>query len=114
MNLNEQLRICRYEPDQYFAPHYDGIYKRSFMEESKLTIMAYLNDAFTGGHTNFLDDRSKPSAVINALKPETGIFVPIKISNFMFLALGMVLIFQHDMYHEGEAVITGRKYIMRR
>jgi hypothetical protein len=114
MNLNEQMRICRYEPGQYFAPHYDGIYKRSFMEQSQLTIMAYLNDSFTGGHTNFLDDRSKPSAIINALKPETGIFFVYKKIEVSCRSLGMVLIFQHDMYHEGEAVITGKKYIMRR
>jgi hypothetical protein len=74
INLNERLRICRYEPGQFFAPHFDGIYKRSYMEQSKLTIMAYLNDSFTGGNTNFLDDKSKPHAITYALKPETGIF----------------------------------------
>jgi len=74
MNLNEQMRICRYEPGQYFAPHYDGIYKRSYLEQSKLTIMAYLNDSFTGGNTNFLDDKLKPHAITYALKPEIGIF----------------------------------------
>jgi hypothetical protein len=26
----------------------------------------------------------------------------------------MVLIFEHDMFHEGEALVTGKKYIMRR
>jgi hypothetical protein len=90
MNLNEQIRICkydnkienyklyisfRYEPGQFFAAHFDGVYKRSYMEQSKLTIMAYLNDSFTGGNTNFLDDRSKPHAITCALKPETGIFL---------------------------------------
>ncbi|CAF1158797.1 unnamed protein product [Adineta steineri] len=97
MNLNEQIRICRYEPGQYFAPHFDGIYKRSYQEQSQLTIMAYLNDSFTGGHTNFLDETTKPPTLTHALKPETG----------------MVLIFQHEIFHEGEAVITGKKYIMR-
>ncbi|CAF1204171.1 unnamed protein product [Rotaria sordida] len=97
MNLNERIRICRYEPGQYFTPHFDGIYKRSYMEQSQLTIMAYLNDSFTGGNTNFLDDSSKPHPITYALKPETG----------------MVLIFQHEMFHEGEAVLTGKKYIMR-
>jgi hypothetical protein len=43
------------------------------MEQSQLTIMAYLNDSFTGGNTNFLDDTSKPHAITYALKPETGI-----------------------------------------
>lgn len=35
--------------------------------------MAYLNDSFTGGNTNFLDDKSKPHTITYALKPETGI-----------------------------------------
>jgi hypothetical protein len=35
--------------------------------------MAYLNDSFTGGNTNFLDQHSKPPPITFALKPETGI-----------------------------------------
>ncbi|CAF5019378.1 unnamed protein product, partial [Rotaria magnacalcarata] len=34
---------------------------------------AYLNDSYTGGHTNFLDDNTKPHDITYALKPETGI-----------------------------------------
>ncbi|CAF3407494.1 unnamed protein product [Rotaria socialis] len=97
MNLNDHLRICRYEPGQFFAPHFDGIFKKSYMEQSQLTIMAYLNHSYTDGHTNFLDDTTKPHGITYALKPETG----------------MVLIFQHDLFHEGETVSTGKKYIMR-
>lgn len=67
------MNLYRYEPGQFFAAHYDGIYKRSFMEQSQLTIMVYLNDSFTGGNTNFLDDKSKPHAITYALKPEIGI-----------------------------------------
>jgi hypothetical protein len=66
--------LFRYEPGQFFAPHFDGIFKRSYMEQSQLTIMAYLNDSFTGGNTNFLDDTTKaPHAITHALKPDTGI-----------------------------------------
>lgn len=43
------------------------------MEQSQMTIMAYLNDSFTGGNTNFLDPSCKPHAISYALKPETGI-----------------------------------------
>lgn len=42
------------------------------MEQSQLTIMAYLNEEFTGGHTNFLDTTSKPYAITHALEPKTG------------------------------------------
>ena len=69
------MNLYRYEPGQFFAPHFDGIYKRSYIDQSKLTIMVYLNDSFTGGNTNFLDDTSKPHAIIYALKPEIGIFL---------------------------------------
>jgi prolyl 4-hydroxylase len=92
------LNLYRYEPGQFFAPHFDGIFKRSYIEQSQLTIMVYLNDSFTGGNTNFLDDTSKPHGITCALKPE----------------IGMVLIFEHDMFHEGETLVTGKKYIMRR
>ncbi|CAF1619242.1 unnamed protein product, partial [Didymodactylos carnosus] len=88
--INEQIRFCKYEPGQHFSPHFDGVFKRDFMEQSQLTIMVYLNDEFDGGNTNFLDEKRKQAdgthVCLKALKPQTG----------------MVLIFQHDMYHEGE------------
>ncbi|CAM4757593.1 unnamed protein product [Rotaria magnacalcarata] len=97
VSISKPTFCFTYEPGQFFAPHFDGIFKKSYMEQSQLTIMAYLNDSYTGGHTNFLDDNTKPHDITYALKPETG----------------MVLIFQHDLFHEGETVSTGKKYIMR-
>ena len=80
-----------------------------------IQLMVYLNDEFTGGNTNFLDNRSKPHGITYALKPETGIYnqrtFDLSIND---LFSGMVLIFEHDMFHEGEAITTGKKYIMRR
>lgn len=86
------------------------------MEQSQLTIMAYLNDEFTGGNTNFLDQSSKPHPITHALKPATGLLITFLIAFHPFndILLGMVLIFEHDMFHEGEALISGKKYIMRR
>jgi len=46
--LNERWRFYRYENFQYFKWHRDGVYKRSETEESKLTLMIYLNDDFEG------------------------------------------------------------------
>jgi hypothetical protein len=50
--------------------------------------MVYLNGGFSGGETNFGEVR---------VTPETG--------------LG--LLFDHYLLHEGTAVISGRKYVLR-
>ena len=50
--------------------------------------MIYLNDDFAGGETNFGE---------TCIKPETG----------------MALVFEHDLLHEGCAVMKGRKYVLR-
>lgn len=59
------------------------------------TVQLYLNEGFEGGATTFIhhDDEKKNVPCI----PRTG----------------MVLVFQHDIYHEGSALIKGRKYTIR-
>lgn len=54
--------------------------------------MAYLNDDYTGGATRFQDAGAQ-----EALRG----------------APGSILVFNHDIEHEGLAVETGRKYILR-
>ncbi|XP_063437962.1 uncharacterized protein LOC134718972 isoform X4 [Mytilus trossulus] len=44
MGLNERLRILRYDPGEYFRPHYDGMYKRDNGERSYVTVQIYLNE----------------------------------------------------------------------
>jgi prolyl 4-hydroxylase len=85
---NERLRGYRYRPGQRFAPHYDGSFVRDASERSLLTFILYLNDAFTGGETAFLDD----------------VVVPRR---------GRVLIFTHAQLHEGREVKSGTKYALR-
>jgi hypothetical protein len=55
--------------------------------------MAYLNDSFTGGNTNFLDPHSKPPPITYALKPETGILnqYDFLIGNIVFYRNGFNL-----------------------
>lgn len=92
--LNERIRFYRYEPGQYFAWHYDGCFRRNEHEESKLTLMIYLNDDFTGGETKF-----------SLRYPYNDIVVkPIK---------GHALVFDHYLFHEGSAVVRGTKYVLR-
>ncbi len=54
-------------------------------------MMIYLNSnsEFTGGATNFLSSRYGPQCkTLCSVKPETG----------------MIIVFEHDLWHEGEAV----------
>lgn len=88
LGLNERFRFYRYDVGQYFAPHYDGAFRRDNGEESLLTFMIYLNDNFEGGETNFGEITIKPE-------------------------MGMALVFEHHLLHEGCAVTKGRKYILR-
>lgn len=88
--LNERFRGYRYSPGQYFAPHFDGAFIRDTREASELTVLLYLNDGFTGGATTFCDWEV-------SVQPRRG----------------QALLFQHLVRHEGQAVKSGRKYVLR-
>ncbi len=90
IGLNERLRVYRYGPGQVFAPHIDGSFRRSNVEESQLTLMFYLDEGCEGGATRFLDGRT-------AVVPKRG----------------MALLFQHRILHEGALVTAGRKTVLR-
>jgi hypothetical protein len=93
--FNERWRYYRYDPDERFAPHYDGHFARSADEKSQLTFMIYLNGGFVGGATNFY----RPGV------PEPFVTVaPVA---------GLALVFVHWKLHEGAPVERGRKYVLR-
>ena len=95
VGLNERLRFLKYGPGEYFAPHQDGKYVRpDGSEESFITIQLYLNEGFEGGNTTFMS-LSKGGNV--GVVPKTG----------------RVLVFQHDIRHEGSLLVQGTKYSMR-
>jgi len=89
VGLNERLRYYRYRPGQYFEWHHDGAFCRSTTERSMLTLMLYLSDGFTGGHTEFAE--AEP-------------VVPKR---------GMAVMFEHVMVHRGAPVLSGTKYVLR-
>ncbi|XP_076470998.1 uncharacterized protein LOC143300938 isoform X2 [Babylonia areolata] len=95
MGLNERLRFLRYDPGQYFKPHFDGSYRRENGEISYITVQLYLNEGFHGGSTTFLSKRKDDERC--EVVPKTG----------------SALIFQHNMLHEGSKLEKGRKYAMR-
>lgn len=96
--LNERFRFYRYQPGQFFALHYDGCYRVSSSEESKLTLMIYLNGGCQGGATRF-------ELKYMSQYPQGEIIVsPTK---------GMALCFDHYIMHEGCPIEQGQKYVLR-
>jgi hypothetical protein len=89
--VNERLRFYRYDPGQAFRWHRDGSYQDPAGRRSFVTYMVYLNDDFEGGQTKFRE-------------PHPLEVKPVK---------GMALLFSHPLSHEGAAVKTGRKYVLR-
>lgn len=89
--INERFRCYRYKPGMRFAPHKDGAFCRNDTEQSFYTFLVYLNEGFEGGNTTFVT------------QPEIAI-VP---------KIGMGLLFQHPIIHEGSIVTKGVKYVAR-
>jgi predicted 2-oxoglutarate/Fe(II)-dependent dioxygenase YbiX len=87
---NERFRCYRYQPGQYFAPHYDGAFQRNPRERSLLTMLVYLNACEAGGSTRFLD-------LDLEVEPQPG----------------AALLFNHFLLHEGAPVVKGTKYVLR-
>ncbi len=98
VGVNHRLRGCRYRPGQRFSRHLDGIHHHSDTVRSALTFMLYLNDAaeFSGGDTRFFASRTA-EAVTHRVTP----------------AAGSVVLFDHDLWHDGETVTDGVKFILR-
>jgi 2-oxoglutarate-Fe(II)-dependent oxygenase superfamily protein len=94
VGLNERLRFLKYEEGQFFKGHYDGSYTRpDGSEQSFVTVQIYLNDVPEGGHTRFLNR----VRALDSVAPKAG----------------RVLIFEHEILHEGSKVMEGLKYVIR-
>jgi len=93
--LNERMRILRYQPGHYFHKHMDGQYERpDGSEESRMTVMIYLNNNFQGGHTRIYADKGEEYAT-----------VPTE--------AGLVFVFDHRLPHESPVLERGTKYAIR-
>jgi WD40 repeat protein len=100
--INERLRFCRYRSGQQFQIHQDGVYFADDQQQSRLTFMIYLTDGsrFEGGDTVFY--RSGPSGggapdVVARVRPRRG----------------MLILFEHALWHAGEPLTHGQKYVLR-
>jgi len=88
IGLNERFRFYRYGVSQEFKPHQDMPYQRNENVQSEFTFLVYLNDNYEGGQTKFKD---------YTVGPKTG----------------MLLVFKHELLHEGTKVKQGIKYVLR-
>jgi hypothetical protein len=101
-NLNGRMRILRYGSGHFFAEHRDGSYSANMNERSFLTVMIYLNDGgndFVGGCTNLIapPKRDRMHRMLSEVVPRNG----------------RVLVFDHDLLHEGGRLFSGTKYAIR-
>ncbi|UJR29394.1 hypothetical protein I4U23_010606 [Adineta vaga] len=96
--LNNRLRFCKYSSNQYFHRHLDGIHYVSNTKQSKLTFMIYLNNAneFQGGRTLFYKTKDD-TQIWTSYIPHQGDF----------------MVFDHNLWHEGEEVKNGEKFVLR-
>lgn len=93
-NLNDNFRLCKYNPTNFFKRHIDeGYHPDPKNHRSLKTCMLYLNSDFEGGETVFYFDKDNE----HVLKPEAG----------------MCLIFNQNILHEGLVVKSGLKYFIR-
>jgi len=103
--LNPCFRVCRYTAGGVFLPHHDGGFDCDREHRSLMTFMLYLNDVDEchGGLTTFYEETQKhyaePSAIrmLHRLRPERG----------------ALLVFYHNLTHDGGMLTGGTKYILR-
>jgi len=94
------FRLYRYDPGQRFKRHKDGSVGGPNGERSRLSFLIYLNSGYEGGDTIFVDytfaDGETQTQELRVV-PE----------------MGLGLFFVHQRWHEGTALLRGRKYVLR-
>lgn len=99
VGINPRLRACRYRAGQRFTRHRDGPFCPSPRRRSLLSVVLYLDEqgtAFQGGLTRFFGGQHAAIPIVE-LRPETG----------------RVAVFAHELWHEGQAVESGIKHVLR-
>jgi hypothetical protein len=87
---NPRLRLYRYEPGEQHTAHWDTVVELADNVASRITLVFYLNDGFTGGETEF---------------PELKKVITPK--------RGTALLFQHRVMHAALTPASGVKYVLR-
>jgi hypothetical protein len=102
--LNSRFRFCRYIKGDAFGAHTDGRRLANVNLQSFMTVNIYLNTVAleNGGATRFLDTsradtKSKDHLVLAKVQP----------------TLGTASIFRDSLFHDGEEVKDGIKFLLR-
>lgn len=92
--LNNLIRVCKYESGGIFQKHRDASISYNNLI-SRYTVMAYLNDVneTDGGATRFYEN----GLIKHKIQPKAGSLV----------------IFPHQLLHDGELCTSPTKYLMR-
>lgn len=101
VGVNQRLGFLRYQTDEHYGRHVDVPYEDETLGvQSFLTCQLYLNQDFQGGCTRFMQEKG---------------FKYIQDRSFMDIVpeTGSVLLFEHELVHEGMAVVSGIKYSVR-
>jgi predicted 2-oxoglutarate/Fe(II)-dependent dioxygenase YbiX len=100
VGVDHRLRFYRYVPGQEFKRHKDGAVTNESGCTSKLSFLIYLNDDFDGGSTTFRHYAGSGNS-------------RRKVERVVWPSTGSALLFRHERWHEGAAVTSGRKYVLR-
>ncbi len=92
--VNTRIRFSKYLEDGYFDIHQDRPDQDRCGRRTMYTINCFLNNEFNGGETQFFDDNKQP------------VFTAVP-------APGRCAIFDQRIWHRGNRVSNGFKYLMR-
>ncbi len=101
VGLTGRLSFLKYREGEHYGKHVDVPYEdEKTKQQSVITVQLYLNNDFTGGETRF--------------DQETG-FTKVEERQHLDVIpqTGAVLLFEHELTHEGCAVTSGTKYAVR-
>jgi predicted 2-oxoglutarate/Fe(II)-dependent dioxygenase YbiX len=94
VTLNESFRFSKYTDGGFFDTHQDAVNQDRHGRRSIMTVNIFLNSAFSGGETDFLYDNK-------ILRTQA---MP---------AAGRGAIFDQQIWHRGNKVTNGTKYMLR-
>jgi hypothetical protein len=107
-HLNTRFRYCKYEKGGLFEPHFDGRRLAGVDEQSFMTVNIYLNDVPSehGGSTRILTACEECTGTHSAPHEHEvlGKVPPIE---------GLAAVFWDSLFHDGEELTGGVKYLLR-
>jgi len=105
------VRFYKYERDHFMRPHFDGTMYRedtrdgsTFVQQTFLSVLVYLNDDYEGGSLRFWDDNTRWAEAVNDNAPPKFEVRP---------HCGDAIIMISENLHECTRITRGVKYVLR-